>query len=144
MKKEIILEIIGLQQIDSQKDKIELTTVGNMIEEDDYYLINYTEEQEAPLKNIDSSVKIYKNNKIVEMSRTGAYDSCLVIEKSKRNLCQYATQYGDMLMGIYGKEIICDVEKSKGSFNFIYDIDINGSVASKNEVKMTYKYNQEN
>ncbi len=143
MKQEILLEITGTQQIDSQRDKIELTTVGEIEEIDDAYIVYYTEEQEPPLSPVQATVKIYKNGNSVEMTRTGAYDSCLVIEKSKRNLCHYGTQFGDILMGISGRSIESEFNGSRGCFNFGYDIDVNGALASRNEVKMTFRKNQE-
>lgn len=143
MREEILLEITGIQKVDNQKDKIQLTTVGELEETADAYIIYYTEEQEPPLNPIKASVKIYKNGSTVEMTRTGAYDSCLVIEKSKRNLCHYGTQYGDILMGISGHNIESELYSRTGSFNFEYDIDINGALTSQNEVKMTFRKNQE-
>lgn len=141
----ILLEIIGTQQIDNQRDKMELTTVGTFEETACAYIINYTEEQEPPLSPVSVCVKISKDEKAVEMTRTGAYDSCLVIERSKRNLCRYGTEYGDILMGISGHNIDCEYEyeNEKGRFNFEYDIDINGALASRNKVKINFRKNQE-
>ncbi|MGN0521698.1 MAG: DUF1934 domain-containing protein [Eubacterium sp.] len=143
MREEILLEITGTQRIDDQSDKIELTTVGEIEETDESYIVYYTEEQEPPLSPVEATVKIYKNGSAVEMTRTGAYDSCLIIEKSKRNLCHYGTQFGDILMGISGHSIESEFNGRKGCFNFGYDIDVNGALASRNEVKMIFKKNQE-
>ncbi|MDE6471332.1 MAG: DUF1934 domain-containing protein [Eubacterium sp.] len=139
----ILLEIIGSQQIDNQKDKMELTTVGTFEENEDIYIINYSEEQEPPIQPVNVCIKINKNEKAVEMTRTGAYNSCLIIEKSKRNLCSYGTEYGDILMGISGHHIDCDYNNETGKFNFEYDIDINGALASRNKVKINFRKNQE-
>lgn len=139
----ILLEIIGTQQIDNQRDKMELTTVGTLEENENTYVINYTEEQEQPLPPVNVCVKISKNENSVEMTRTGAVDSCLVIEKSNRNLCHYGTEYGDILMGISGRNIDCEFKNEKGKFCFEYDIDINGALASRNKVKINFRKNQE-
>lgn len=141
----ILLEIIGAQQIDNQRDKMELTTVGTFEEAESAYIINYSEEQEPPNAPVKVRVEISKDENTVEMTRTGAYDSCLIIEKSRRNLCHYGTEYGDILMGISGHNIDCayDAENEKGEFNFAYDIDINGALASRNKVKINFRKNQE-
>ncbi len=144
MSDRAVITIIGRQKVGTVNDKIEMTTVGEINETDDSYIIKYKEEQEVPLSPIDATVKISKDEKRVEMIRSGAYGSCLIIEKSKRNLCHYGTQYGDMLMGIYGKLIENNYSKTHGSFNFGYDIDINGALASKNEVTINFQINQEN
>ena len=139
----ILLEITGTQQIDSQKDKIELTTMGTLRDDGSAYIIRYTEEQAPPLSPVKVTVRIQKDESAVQMTRTGAYDSCLTVEKSKRNLCRYGTEFGDVLLGIYGREIETEIGDSDGSFFFGYDIDVNGALASRNTVNMTFSKNQE-
>ena len=134
-----LIEITGTQRVDSQKSKLELTTVGTIEETADTYIINYTEEQEPPSHPVMVSVNIQKDEKKVEMIRSGAFDSCLIIEKSKRNLCPYGTEYGDILMGISGHTIDSEYAGERGKFVFSYDIDINGALVSRNEVKMILK-----
>lgn len=140
--KEVLLEIVGTQRIDRQRDKLEMTTVGTLEENDRNYIIKYKEEQEPPCAPVDVCVTVSKTEDLVEMTRSGASESCLIIERSKRNLCHYATDYGDILMGISGHSIDVHSEEEKGSFYFSYDIDFNGALASKNEVKLSYKNNQ--
>lgn len=137
----ILLKITGSQRIDNQKDKLELTTIGSFEEKKDAYIINYKEEQEPPEPPVSVSVKISKDEKSVVMTRSSANDSCLVIEKSRRNLCNYGTQFGDILMGISGHTVDSEYDGNKGKFLFTYDIDINGALASKNEVIMTFRKN---
>lgn len=71
------------------------------------------------------------------MTRSGKTHSSLLIEKSKRHLCNYGTDFGDLLMGVYGRDIEADMEN--GVFNFEYDIDFNGSVASQNKVRLSFQ-----
>lgn len=139
----ILLEITGTQQIDRDKDKIELTTIGTIRDDGSAYIIRYTEEQTPPLAPVKVTVRIQKDESAVQMTRTGAFDSCLMIEKSKRNLCRYGTEFGDILLGIYGREIETKIDDSNGSFFFGYDVDINGAHASKNTVNMVFSKNQE-
>ncbi len=139
----VLLNVIGTQRIDMQKDKMELTTVASLEEADDCYIVNYKEEQEPPLNPITVCVKIHKDESRVEMTRSGDYESCLIIEKSRRNMCRYGTEYGDILMGISGHSIETEFDGESGEFVFGYDIDINGALASKNEVRMSFRKNQE-
>lgn len=139
----ILLDVIGIQKIDNQKDKMELTTVACLDETDTHYIINYNEEQEPPLMPMKVCVKISKDESSAEMTRTGAHMSCLIIEKSKRNLCRYGTEYGDILMGISGHSIDLEYDGDKGNFIFTYDIDVNGALTSKNEVRLNFRKNQE-
>ncbi|MDE5974354.1 MAG: DUF1934 domain-containing protein [Eubacterium sp.] len=139
----IILKVLGSQQIDTQKDSMEITTVATLDESDSCYILHYKEEQEQPAPPVDVCVKIQKDESRVEMTRGGEYASCLIIEKSRRNMCRYGTEYGDILMGISGHTIDTEFDGENGEFTFGYDIDINGTLASKNEVKMSFRKNQE-
>lgn len=139
----ILLKVTGTQRIDGQKDKTELTTIATLETLDDRYIVRYTEQQAPPLAPVEVTVTITKDERLVEMTRSGPYNSRLVIEKSARNLCTYGTEYGDILMGIAGHSIETETLDGGGTFTFCYDIDLNGALASKNEVKMVYKNKQE-
>ncbi len=142
MKKEALITITGKQNYGDDNDKIEMTTVGTIEETDDCYIIRYNEEQDPPQRPIRTTLHISKDEQKVEMLKAGAYGSLLIIERSKRNLCNYGTQYGDMLMGIYGRTIENNYGEEEGTFLFGYDIDINGAVSSRNEVTINFKINQ--
>ena len=73
------------------------------------------------------------------MIKSGPYSSCLIIEKSKRHLCNYGTEYGDMLMGIFGREVENAYNDTEGTFKFSYDIDINGAISSQNDVTIEFR-----
>lgn len=133
----ILIEITGTQQIDGNRDKVELTTVGTIEETENAYIIKYAEEQTPPLQPTDVCIKVRKDETSVEMTRAGTADACLVIEKSRRNLCRYGTEYGDILMGISGHTVDSEYDGEKGKFIFSYDIDFNGALASRNQLEIT-------
>ena len=135
----VLIEIIGSQNIDNQFDKTEFKTVGTFEELEEKYVIKYKEEQDAGEEPINVSVVVLKDESSVEMTREGAVVSRLVIERSQRNLCHYGTSYGEILMGICGHSIEHEFNENGGKFTFGYDIDINGALASKNRVKLSYK-----
>lgn len=134
----ILLNITGTQLVDNHKDQIELTTTGTLRDDGSAYIVRYTEEQEPPYSPIKVTVRIQKDESFVEMTRAGDFGSRMLIEKSKRNLCNYGTDAGNLLMGIYGREIETKNDNGSGCFTFGYDIDFNGAVASKNKVRMKF------
>ena len=141
MVKDAVITVVGRQKYGADSDKIEMTTVGTIEEKEDCFVLRYNEEQEPPTQTVRTKLTISKDEKRVELMRSGAYGSLLVIERSKRNLCNYGTGYGDILMGIYGKNIEGDFKGNSGIFRFGYDIDVNGALTSENEVKVTVKVN---
>lgn len=140
--KKALIKVIGKQRYDeSGNDKIELTTIGTLEETEKDYILSYNEELEPHTAPIKTRLTVGKDEKRVELMRSGAFGSLLIIERSSRNLCTYATEYGDLLMGIYGKNIENEIGENKGKISFDYDIDINGALTSQNEVTVEFKIN---
>ena len=133
MQRKALLTITGSQDYNGDKDKIEMKTVGTIEHKDDSYIIRYTEAIENSNASLKSKLTIAKRMK------SGPYSSLLIIEKSKRHLCNYGTEYGDMLMGIFGKNVENHYDENEGRFDFAYEIDVNGAVSSINDVTLKYK-----
>ncbi len=137
--RDVVLEIVGTQRLNGDSDKIEMTTVGTLQTEPEVLVFRYTEEQEPPKAPVYVQVRIRRDQTGAEIVRTGAYGSCLTIARGQRNLCRYGTPYGDVLMGIYGKTVeICE-NAADGRIQLNYEIDINGTLASKNQLKIDYR-----
>lgn len=137
--KRALLEITGIQRAGNEKDEIVLTTIGTIREDDKAYIINYTEEEhDTPGKSSKINLRIAKDNSFVNMTRSGPFGSCLIVEKGVRHQCHYHTEVGDLLMGIFGRDVEADAENESGSFSFTYDIDFNGASASRNTVNIKF------
>lgn len=134
-----LITIIGHQKFDDDKDQVEMKTVGTFEHDEDNYIIRYNEELENSTAPLRTKLNIAKDESKVEMIKSGAYSSCLIIEKSKRHLCNYGTEYGDMLMGIFGREVETEFNETEGTFKFSYDIDINGAISSQNDVIIKFR-----
>lgn len=135
-----LITVIGCQKYEgeTEKDKIEMKTIGTIDENDSEYIVSYNEEYAPGKPPLKVKLTIAKDESRVEMLRTGAYSSCLIIEKSKRHLCNYGTEYGEMLMGIFGRGIEVNYG-NEGSFKFYYDIDVNGATTSQNDVTINFR-----
>ncbi|WP_294954677.1 DUF1934 domain-containing protein [uncultured Eubacterium sp.] len=134
-----LITITGRQQYDDDKDQVEMKTIGTVEQDDENYIIRYNEELENSTMPIRARLNIAKDESKVEMIKSGPYSSCLIIEKSKRHLCNYGTEYGDMLMGIFGREVENAYNDNEGTFKFSYDIDINGAISSQNDVTIEFR-----
>ena len=134
-----LITITGRQQYDDDKDQVEMKTIGTVEQDDENYIIRYNEELENSTMPIRARLNIAKDESKVEMIKSGPYSSCLIIEKTKRHLCNYGTEYGDMLMGIFGREVENAYNDNEGTFKFSYDIDINGAISSQNDVTIEFR-----
>ncbi|MCR5208033.1 MAG: DUF1934 domain-containing protein [Eubacterium sp.] len=141
-EKKVLIKVVGRQRYDDDEDdKIELTTIGTLEEAETEYILTYREELAPNSAPVKTRLSVQKGGKRIELLRSGDFSSLLIIERSKRNLCTYATEYGDLLMGIYGKSIDYEIGGDKGVISFGYDIDINGAVTSQNEVTIDFRIN---
>lgn len=140
-ERKALIKVVGEQNFGDDNDVIELTTIGTLEETEESYILRYNEELEPQSAPIKTQLSVQKNRERVELMRSGNHGSLLIIERAKRNLCNYATEYGDLLMGIYGRSIEHSVEEKEGRIAFGYDIDINGAITSQNEVTVTFRLN---
>ncbi len=135
MKKEARINIVGTQIVDGVEDSVELMTEGVFYEKNGSFYISYEEPDENGYKNCKTTLKITGDEKAV-MTRSGEYESHLFIEKNRRNVCQYNTLYGNMLLGISSVEIENNLDSSGGDATIRYSIDINTALLSENELKI--------
>lgn len=143
MAKKAIITIIGRQQYDDDKDKIEMKTIGTIDQDETNYIIRYNEELEGNPVSVKTKLNIAKDESKVEMIKSGPYSSCLTIERSKRHLCSYGTEYGNTYMGVFGRDVENHYGEQEGEFLFSYEIDINGAVSSQNDVTIKYRVNEQ-
>lgn len=133
--------MVGKQNFGSHKDQVELTTVGCFFLQDGYYILEYVEEQEPPEAPVQVCVRVRQELDEVQMERRGANRSCLVFKQGVRSQCRYGTEYGDLEMGLFGQKINLCLNQGEGELDFRYVIDMNGQVASHNQVKITFREN---
>ena len=77
--------------------------------------------------------------KTATVIRSGYNSSNLIITENIRNECRYITPVGEMVLGIKGERVNYILTASGGEINLCYTIDQNGSLISKNEVKIEIK-----
>lgn len=137
-EKKVLLTVIGTQNFGREEDKVELTTMGVLSEEQDCYVVCYEEQEENPEEVVHVRLQIQKDAKQVQMERDAHAHSCLLIRLETRSQCQYATQFGQITMGIFGRQIEMQIEEEQGKFEFCYAVDMNGDYTSTNRVEIKY------
>ncbi|MBP3441576.1 MAG: DUF1934 domain-containing protein [Clostridia bacterium] len=136
-----LITICDYHDVQGQREKSELTTVADIHgTADDYYVIY--EEQSEELAGCTTTVHV-ENSSRVTVSREGAYNTELKMEKGKRNLCCYNTPVGQIMMGVFTSSIRSEyTEKEKTVLDFSYSLDFNNELLSKNRIKITAKYKE--
>lgn len=136
MTQEVLLTLQGLQfdQREVDADKIETVTVGNYYKKNGKHYVIYeeiTEGFEQPTKN---RMKISEN--MLELSRNGLINMHMVFQENKKNLTNYNTPFGQILIGIDTKKIQIKEQKDKIVVDVDYSLDINYEFLSDCHIKI--------
>lgn len=134
--KKVLVKIKGIQGLDDDKAVIELATEGTIRRFEDEYIITYTEDQTVEGSKIKTQLTV-KDSGTVILERRGDLNSRLIITEGERNNCLYAIPQGSLTLGIYGKEVKCDLRDSGGTVKMVYTIDVNLEPLSENTVEIT-------
>lgn len=138
MKKEVLLNITGIQGIDDNKETIEFSTVGTMEADLKGTYFYYDESQILKAGNIKTALNVLNDGSVI-LERSGDLTTRLVLEENKRNSCHYNTPFGDMMIGIYCNRLEVDLNGATGRVFMDYTIDSNFREISKNEVTINIK-----
>ena len=137
MKKNVLINIRGVQHYDDDKEVVELMTIGKFYRRGSSYYISYDESEATGFEG-KTTLKV-EDDGIVTMLRSGASKSQLIIEQGTRHQCQYETGFGNLIMGVSGNRVSSSLSESGGDLSFKYTLDFNASMASENEVFINVK-----
>ena len=138
-----LITIHDYHDVQGQCEKSELTTTAEIHGTPDNYFITY-EEKSDELMGCITTVHV-ENSSQVTVSREGAYNTELKMEKNKRNLCCYNTPVGQIMMGVHTSSIRSEyIENEKTVLDFSYSLDFNNELLSKNRIKIIAKYKEVN
>ncbi len=130
--KNAIIHITDRHVQDGEKFECELTTSGRFEVTESGCRVSYNETDEALINSV-TTLDVEGEQKI-SMTRTGKYNTEMIIEKDRRHTCFYATPYGELVMGIYAQSIINGIDENGGTLQFSYTIDFNNAPATENEL----------
>lgn len=132
MKKEAMITIKGIYNVNGERDVVELLTCGDFYKKNDGYWLSYDETETTGFEGHRTTLHVEQGR--VTMQRTGLTNSQLVVEKGCRHQCSYDTGYGAIMVGINGRDIRSTLSEDGGEVDFSYAMDINTALASENRV----------
>ncbi len=138
MKKDAIISITGISKTDGSSDTVELITQGFYYKKNDSYYITYDETEATGFEGAKTILKVCSGNKVV-MMRSGTKKAEMIIEQAKRHHCNYDMGYGEIMLGVSGKEVFSQLDDCGGELKFSYSLDVNTSLISENEVHINVK-----
>jgi uncharacterized beta-barrel protein YwiB (DUF1934 family) len=141
MTQEVLLTLKGLQfdQREADSDKIEMVVAGGYYKRNDKHYVIYEETTEGFSQATKNRLKFSEH--MLELSRSGLVNVHMVFQENKKNLTNYNTPFGQLVVGIDTKRIrleerpdniIVDVDYALDiNYEFLSDCHITVQIASK-------------
>jgi uncharacterized beta-barrel protein YwiB (DUF1934 family) len=140
MKKDVLINIRGIYQVEDETDEIEIFTTGEYYKQDGTYYISYDETEATGFMGSRTTLSVAPGR--IVMERNGTANSQLIVEQGRRHQCQYDIGYGDMMIGVHGSRIRFDLNDQGGNVEFRYSLDVNSMLASQNAMYIYVKENE--
>lgn len=136
MTKEVLLTLQGLQfdQREEDSDKIEMVTVGDYYKKNDRHYVVYEEVTEGFEQSTKNRLKF--SDHMVELTRNGLVTVHMVFQENKKNMSNYNTPFGQILVGIDTKRINIDEKEDNIVVDVDYALDINYEFLSDCHIKI--------
>ncbi len=136
MTKEVLLTLQGLQfdQREEDSDKIEMVTVGDYYKKNDRHYVVYEEVTEGFEQSTKNRLKF--SDHMVELTRNGLVNVHMVFQENKKNMSNYNTPFGQILVGIDTKRINIDEKEDNIVVDVDYALDINYEFLSDCHIKI--------
>lgn len=135
---DVIISIKSTQGLGDDTNSIEFTTLGQIAEKNGKIYLFYNEGENFESDNVKTTIKIDSENTI-SLKRSGDIQSRLQIQKGKRINCFYSIPQGELVLGIYGENVINELSASGGRLIMNYTVDVENDLISRNCVEILVK-----
>ena len=132
-----LIKITDTHFADGETESSEITLPGSISFYGEDYKIRYRETDEA-LKDCFVTVS-FEDGCRVRVTRSGAFNSEMIMEPGKRYICVYSTPAGNINMGIFTQRLESLMSLSGGLLKFEYSLDVNGGYVSRNILEIEIK-----
>ncbi len=136
MTKEVLLTLKGLQfdNREEDADKIEMVTVGDYYKKNDRHYVVYEEVTEGFTQPTKNRLKISEH--CLELTRHGLVNVHMIFQENKKNLTNYNTPFGQILIGIDTKKVQIKEQENRVSVDVDYALDVNYEFFSDCHIKI--------
>ena len=136
MTQKVLLTLQGMQfdQSGENADQIGATADGDYYKKNDKHYVLYEEVTEGfdqPTRN-----RLKFSEDMVELSRSGSVNVHMVFRENKKNLTNYNTPFGQILMGIDTKTIRVTEREERITVEVHYVLEINDEFLSDCHMKI--------
>ena len=139
MAKDVLVSVKGIQNIDGEKDSVEVITAGTWYEKNGKQYLMYEETYEEMQVTTKNTIKIAPE--LIEVSKKGAVVSKMIYELGKKHMSNYMTPMGMIVLGITTKDIFVEADQESLHVEIKYAMEMNGQFVSDSilEIKANVK-----
>ena len=145
VEKPVMINLLAIARYNHTPDyPVQFMTAGKLIiEENESATLEYTESQqdEETGEIVSSLITLSMEKNRVTMTRRGDYSNTMVFAPEQRFEGIYRTPFGNMDMAVTSRGVCCNIGENKGSVHLKYQVDLQGSYASTNELHLEYMEN---
>ena len=124
MTKDVLIAIKGLQFEETEDaEEIEVIQRGQYYHRNGSHYLVYEEPVEGSSDVILNRIKVREGEVIV--TKKGAVNAMLSFKQNEKNMTNYTTPYGNLVMGINTQQIALDMNEEKIAVHVEYALDIN-------------------
>lgn len=124
MTKDVILNITGMQFTEAASDDpIELVTRGNYYKKNSKHYVIYDEMIEGIGGVTKNTIKF--DDSMFQLTKSGAINTSMIFEENKRNMTNYNTPFGSIVIGLDASNISVEELDEEINVNVEYAIDAN-------------------
>ena len=124
MTKDVLIAIKGMQFEGAEDpEEIEVIQRGQYYERNGSHYLMYEEPIEGSSEIIKNRIKFRENE--VQVAKKGAVNTTLTFTKNEKNMTNYATPFGNLVIGIDTQAINLEMSESKMDIKVDYALDIN-------------------
>ena len=124
MTKDVLIAIKGMQfEGETDPEEIEVIQRGQYFERNGSHYLLYDEPVEGTSDIIKNRIKFKENE--VQVAKKGAVNTTLTFTQNEKNMTNYATPFGNLVIGIDTQKIALDMAEEKMGIRVDYALDIN-------------------
>lgn len=123
MTKEVLVSVCGTQFQNGEEDRTETITIGSYYKRKDCHYLFYEEMIEGFHEPVKNMVKFSRGQ--LSVQKKGVITSNMLFEERKKNLSNYVTPYGNIMVGVDARSIELKEEQQQIQVRVEYAMEIN-------------------
>ncbi len=135
MEKEFLISVLTKQEIEGEKEELEVMTKASLSLNENGYVISYAEEEEDGSRSV-TTLEVENGNQVT-VNREGAISTHMILRKGVRNLSHHVTPYGAFSMGVEATLVESEMNENGGILRFSYKTDVESKPLGEIEFDIT-------